>query len=413
MDTPREYVLKRRDGTIVVSRYGSIGAAKPGQYPSEVIGNPPAKPVLRLPQGSYELDNLKARVMSSFNDSRPISHDLVNLFLYKFLETLNGNRLSAEWTSFGITIGRAGQTIKPMDLVTVVFDLPQIQFDAKINPTPPMAVALLALGSFRLARCNESKNKLLDELKTLYARLSGGTALPNFDKVHGMVLSNDKNFQKICAAVDMFVDKFVNAEITSLRFGTLDSRYRGCTALVITRHIEEKFFGGSACINRWSLAKTLIKEYSNLTRPNQEIDKIDSYMPYILDFGIVTKSPYSVKLNPSINLLINIVGTFMQLPRYYNAKKLDCPVHTDILKNGLFIAYAIAKSGNPERQLVGPDNSINPEPATADPDAWIDWFERYNFLPSNEMKSFARNRTSGITFAQQTVGEWVKNQYIQ
>lgn len=148
----------------------------------------------------------------------------------------------------------------------------------------------------------------------------------------------------------------------------------------------------------------LSKEYSSMLKNGEEISELNSYMPYMIELGLSTKSPYSTKKNPKAHLFFHIIGASIGNNRSINARVPRDATVLSIRSNAVIVAYVcqklniyrrdIIKVGTrPVAPVVPPfleveENddigAIGQEPVNSDPDAWWDYISDQNhIIPEN------------------------------
>lgn len=120
--------------------------------------------------------------------------------------------------------------------------------------------------------------------------------------------------------IDMFLSKFPKHPYIKSRMGTIITRFEGCAALTSMTYAH-KFLGFSGVYDlcKWVMSESAAAEVSQMYEKIDEMAKADSYFPYMMSMRLTERSPYSSASNPSVFLLLHIVGSVYQLGRSLNA----------------------------------------------------------------------------------------------
>ncbi|VDN32925.1 unnamed protein product [Gongylonema pulchrum] len=173
-------------------------------------------------------------------------------FLYKVLPNLMQGTLATSWESYGIVIGKRGDRISPLDLVEwIVKDPPAGPDKSEEIHTPskmPSDLAIVAkclmvyrIGSVPAAHF-EYVEKLTDRMAVLYSQQPGCATIPSIKKI---------------------------AKAMKMKHSEL-----------ITYAFDERIVDDMGWVQEnWE---------------KEEIDKRDSYFPYLKELQIVPRSPYSL-----------------------------------------------------------------------------------------------------------------------
>ena len=124
-----------------------------------------------------------------------------------------------------------------------------------------------------------------------------------------------------------------------LRFGTLTSRFKDCSNLLTASHIITNLgLTGPAVLGQWMY---VAKDFARLMKDEEEVDNEYSYMPYLSDFGISKRSPYSCTVNSECQTWANIVCTLDGSTRSINARMIGETNGNNIMANAILMANAI------------------------------------------------------------------------
>jgi hypothetical protein len=143
------------------------------------------------------------------------------------------------------------------------------------------------------------------------------------------------------AALDMYFVKFPNNMYAEAKIGTLITRFKDCGALMETEFLRDITSWTLKCIAEWSWVKKLADDLDRTNMEHQEFDKIDSYSPYMMSFGLCEKSAVSATANKNLHYFTHVVGTSLGSERSKNAMMIgDCDT-TNIRANAVVMLYAM------------------------------------------------------------------------
>lgn len=157
---------------------------------------------------------------------------------------------------------------------------------------------------------------------------------------------SDQGFRQIIAAVDHFYTRFPNSTNARFRIATLQSKWRDCTALKTLMQVKGPLgLPGLADLVGWMWEPELEEDmYRILRRPIPLADDPHGYLPYMSDYGLSTRTPYSVTANKAIHLFCQVLLCAQGNPRGWNARMVFPNAPTRILKNALIAAFALIGS---------------------------------------------------------------------
>ncbi|KAJ8679341.1 hypothetical protein QAD02_015128 [Eretmocerus hayati] len=234
--------------------------------------------------------------------------------------------------------------------------------------------------------------------------------------------SQDLNFNKMVAAIDMFLCYFPMSSESDLRIGTLGSRYKDCSAFLsvglLTKTLGMK--KESQLLN-WIFTEGLAAEFKQMMKRDQECMKVHSYFPYQADFGLVRRSYYSATKNPQLFFLLHAVGTLLQSTRSKNAVMISEDNIVNNSTSAKWIAYIFAKNVELRKMFMKKGSDQRPKaqrkvlplptgmPRSKDAIEWFIYMRGCNFelpLPVVEFINHAKSLIGEVR--PKTVGEHVK-----
>uniref|UniRef100_T1KUS3 Rhabdovirus nucleocapsid domain-containing protein n=1 Tax=Tetranychus urticae TaxID=32264 RepID=T1KUS3_TETUR len=323
---------------------------KPANYPNEYfkISLPSTKPSVSLPYKNVPLDTLRPVVVKSIKDGT-ISSDLAALFLWKYGERLKAT-LDEKWESFGVTICEPGE-VKLSSIIDVHFGaqeiLSSIETDGMVSSNDDNWIASFLTSIYRI-NCAKNENYRLELSKT-----ASNIMFKNFGEAEYAILnflnvtyrpwiSND-NYIKIIAAYDMFLFKTNIKKYQFLRWGTISSRYRECSVLSTWIDISNECgFTNFLDLRKWVFVDSIEMDLTRVLKDGQEIDKPDSYTPYLHDLRLSCQSPYSCSNNPALYAFLSTLGVYIGRKGSMNVRMVrDDYEREATCFNGLVVAYLL------------------------------------------------------------------------
>uniref|UniRef100_T1KUS4 Rhabdovirus nucleocapsid domain-containing protein n=1 Tax=Tetranychus urticae TaxID=32264 RepID=T1KUS4_TETUR len=327
---------------------GKLACKYPIEY-FEKISLPSAKPPVSLPYKNVPLDTLRPVVVKSIKDGT-ISCDLAALFLWKYGERLKAT-VNEKWESFGVTICEPGE-VRLSSIIDVHFGaqeiLSSIETDGMVSSNDDNWIASFLTSIYRI-NCAKNENYRLELSKTASNIMvknfgKGSYASLDFLNVTYRHWIGNTNYIKIIAAYDMFLFKTNIKKYQFLRWGTISSRYRECSVLSTLIDISNECgFTNLSDLRKWVFVDSIERDLNRVLKDGQEIDKLDSYTPYLHDLRLSSQSPYSCSYNPVLYEFLSTMGVYMGRKGSMNVKMLRGPYHErrSTCFNGLVVAYLL------------------------------------------------------------------------
>nr|QIQ19260.1 nucleoprotein [Perhabdovirus trutta] len=367
---------------------------------------------------------LLGMIFGELSESR-LPSELVTSYLYNVIKDWV-EKLDAAWESYGTVIGDLNEVVNAFSLMSyqvAAQPLPDYKVGAVPADIDPVAMVIFLLAPYRIVGIQNEEYQtrvmqtIQNQLDSLGAKKLSVRQLKNIT-----TLTKSPNYLKVVAAVDMFYFHFKNNnEKAVVRVSTLGSRHRDCAALATLNHIVQ--FTGLTLLEvlDWVFTDQVAMEIARMMHPNQEIDQADSYMPYLKDFGLCRKSPYSSSANPgthcwaqmtcallgskrSQNAIANTEENLVNLTR--NAEIMAC-----VLGTGATLVKAIEING-----VTGSedDDAATEEDGTAEPTSmealdWLDYVKANNCQLTPKMEARVHMMSQRIQHARKdTVGAYLK-----
>jgi Rhabdovirus nucleocapsid protein len=102
--------------------------------------------------------------------------------------------------------------------------------------------------------------------------------------------------------------RFADHELVFLRAGTLTSRHKQCMGLLDIYYADTAFYLKRGEILNWFFVDQVADEIHKIYSQPDELSQSNSYLPYCVDLGLVTKYPYSATANPAVHNWVHILG---------------------------------------------------------------------------------------------------------
>nr|QOG55577.1 nucleoprotein [Perhabdovirus perca] len=379
-------------GTIVVrSTKASFVPLKPQlddeiNYPSEFFETR-KKPVFIRYYPKEKPEALLDMIFGELSESR-LPSELVTAYIYSVMSKWT-EVLDAAWETFGMTFGAPNDVLAPFSLLECV-ESDQALADYKIGTAPtdvdPIAMMIFLLAPYRIVGIQNEEYQarviqtIQNQMDSLGAKRLSVRGLKNIT-----TLIRSPNYLKVVAAVDMFFFHFKNSqERAVVRVATLGSRHKDCAALSTLHHIVQ--FTGKSLVEvlDWVFTDQVAQEISRMMRPGQEIDKAESYMPYLKDLGLCRKSPYSSSANPGVHCWAQMTCALLGSKRSQNAIANTEENLVNLTRNAEIMAYVLGTGAVLVKALeIGGVQGTDPEDAVIDEDGAgepksmeaLDWLE--------------------------------------
>ncbi|AJG39228.1 nucleocapsid [Yongjia Tick Virus 2] len=394
----------------------------PGEFASDWFDkHPKQKPRLVIPHKTDDLKLLRQVVKRGLKEGN-LSVQTATTYVYKVLSQVE---LDSEdvWTSFGVEIALAKQRVGPFCMMQV-----ELREEPLANTETATAtedddqwMVFYILAQYRILKLQNADyerliiNKANNHLSAMKGKADEKQDLDGSKRYGAWV--QDPTYLKIVAAVDMFFCKFKDSPWAIVRFGTLGSRYRDATALTTLNHITQRTGLTIDQFMLWIFNDTVADELDRMSREGQELDKHDSYVPYIRDMGLSAKSPYSAQLNPAFHFFCHAIGALMNSTRSINAKLGPEVDLTNTLANAQVVAYALSScpvmvkaygTDPQDKPVEDQDTDLGGLPKEPNPSKWYDYLVINNFQLPREIIEYSKTRASVILNPRPgTVGEMI------
>lgn len=309
------------------------------------------KPSFTYEDSGSTLDALRAKVWSKVESSTFDGECLFYgiEFMVKYLQTMTWT-LEADWVSCNLKIAEKGDKVSPLIVYKLtatpvpnkkLTDTGLAAIDEKHDPA--LVIALL----FPL-RVDVTHPALLAELMKRIIREYAKHAPEDMDELtwENSTWSTNESLKKLACAFDIFFTKVKTDKRTSIRIVTLQTKGRANATINSMASLMKPLDLEYKDLISWMWIPPLQIEFAVLAvKPATEFAIPDSYIHYIVNMGIVTKSPYSVTSLPDIYSLLHICGVTQGLPRSKNSMVPPSGITDDIVWIGTVMAYALSGGG--------------------------------------------------------------------
>uniref|UniRef100_A0AAU7L0L4 Nucleoprotein n=3 Tax=unclassified Sigmavirus TaxID=1802944 RepID=A0AAU7L0L4_9RHAB len=418
-------------------KVGYTGDALTCEYPKNFFVNKkkPDLTIYTLPEGRT-LDDLRKSVMVQVTTGSYKIKE-INTYIYLVGKTITED-LASTWTSYGIDIGKSGESINPWSVYSVQ-EIPDafVEMNTQSEATYTDLWLMVFFNSFyRLSRASLKQyktiliTKIMDQLKSLST--VSNLQDPDFNETFITNIGNNQTYRKLIAGLDMFLNKFTDNEYSIVRLGTVASRFRDCAALQSYTYASRLLgFTSPGMLLRWIFTERIAEEAGAMFKEDEEFDIPHSYFMYQVDMGIVSKSAFSATANPGIYFFTNLIGAMINDGRGLRARYLASSDVPSTLQNSTIVAYVHTRYANMSQRYTDVprtqenvdqhkkdmadkrakryDISLNDdEPAGTDINAWIIFFEENNYQLTESMQVFLEGVKKKITNPRAgTVGEFL------
>ncbi|UED36902.1 nucleoprotein [Mediterranean bat virus] len=372
------------------------------------------------------LGQLRGYVYSGLLDGTVLIQH-VNSYLYLVLKEKK-ERNEKKWTSFGITIAEENMDINVFCMVDVKEE-PSVGSDGKVHPDAIVDddrwLPTYLLGLYRVGRATVPEYRALlmkNLMQQCLAMSPRAKPLVRDTDIFYDIWSVDRNYCKIVACTDMFYNRFKKSVDSGIRFGTIASRFKDCAALSTFSHLVRISGLTEHEVCYWVMLNDIRKEIRQMMMKGNEIDNPESYMPYLADFGISGKSPYSTVRNPCFHFWGQLTALLLRASRSKNARvPNDIPL-SDLTTASWLFAYAIGRTADLQIQFgkIGdaapPPMTVEadgPDPPTSkDPVEWLAWYVDNGKIPTLDMKRFGKAAVAALSELRvNTIGKYAKGYF--
>jgi Rhabdovirus nucleocapsid protein len=330
------------------------------QYPVEwFTKNPIIKPPLIIPfQENVDIVKMGQHVHTLLGtENLKLEHALCCLGAY--CQVFLRAKLDEDWVSFGRVIGKKGQEITPLDLVQFsgtdyVYPIASVDCDPKI--LTGLAMYLLMVGRYHTSQNNVPYRQTFDRNFGNQLKAAGINKSVTQMGAAYVGWCSDRQYQVLCAAIDMFLFRFNTHENSCLRMGTIFLRDKDGVARTAFNNFlllkKLTFMEFCRCI----YVSDIIEEVIRVVKEGQEMELPHSYAHYSMAMHLSSKSPYSSQVNPNLHFFIHTIGCYASETRSKNARLLAAGCHGSVRANAALVAKFILKGTGMQSQVGAVDD---------------------------------------------------------
>ncbi|AJG39208.1 nucleocapsid [Wuhan Louse Fly Virus 10] len=410
---------------------------KPVEYPHVKFKDAKSKPSLKVRGVQASLTQIRAAVLSFIKGNKMLPSAITH-YLYILMTDIITDELEADWVSYTITIPKG--TITPGHLVDLTLDDSTAWTDITTpelldrQHDPYLLLCLMCM--YRFAASHEKQREILAEkIKSMLSQARHDQFLPTMIQASNtnlpLMVSNPQ-LDFLVACLDMFFVRFPRNEFAGARFGTIITRYQGCSGYSNLVHFKKIL--GIENIHKaveWFFSPQMRLEILQMTAsPEQEWVQPHSYLPYMMCFRLSEKSPYSANNNPAIHTLTHIVGTLLGNVRSKNAILLGSVSMIPIAVNaaiiylthrhlvGLAIQFASKKSRDRLVKIKALTETYagdltSPKLEAQSAAEWFSAYEERDYkLEEGEIRAIQSAIQTIEEPRQGTIGHWVSRNFL-
>ncbi|AJR28607.1 nucleoprotein [Mount Elgon bat virus] len=384
------------------------------------------KPNLLVSYKNVSLDLLLKHAANGL-ETGDLTGELATAVLYRVFKD-EKHQLPTDWTSFGVIIGKSGEEINPWALMDVQEKdgiLPNTEVNKDVGLDDANWIAFYICFMYRFARATNQayKDALADRAEEHAKNLNPKSVRPQppaMTKMQALILHAPYN--AAIAGIDMFYHKFKTSKLASVRYGTLPSRFKDCAALTTLNHITRLTGLPIEQFMLWVFSARMADELDQMSKPEEELDKGDSYVAYMREMGISERSPYSSQANPAFSLFCHVVGTLLGSRRSKNARMgLEVDTVNSVI-NGKIVAYVLGTrptftleySTDPNQEVevsTLETLDLSKIPTSSHPEEWYGYLSINGFKVPPEAEKWIESRLHTLADLRDgTVGKFLKTQ---
>lgn len=411
------YYVKPGGGSVPITLPQLPGTSvREREYPSKFFKtNGVKKPSITLCKDTLSMDHLRSVVTAGIASAN-LRVEHATLFLYHYSKDLKGV-LQEDWYSYGVAIGKKDDELTPWSLVEVKFsdEEPPAAAARDITPLPDSALFGYILFIYRALTVKDQgtaqyRLNVHSRLATVMKAAPFFAPTADFSGASQSYSSwyGDTTYLAMVAALDMFLVRFPGNVMSSARIGTISSRYKDCAVYSSLGRLMRATGLPLKEIYKWMMVRAVATEAKALIEVEEEMDMEYSYAPYLSDFKLVTKSPYSVASNPTLHMWIHTLGSLLLSERSLNARCFGFYPLDEIVQNTMLLAYA-----RHQQASTGQAQNIAGAPTSLDPALWCSFLAEKQFQVPPEIYSHFFKSMNGLKGLREgTIGKKIKS-YLQ
>lgn len=317
----------------------------PVTYPSDWFAkNPGLKPILTLPCPRVTLDEARVAAYAGLV-TRGTTVKIAKMYLAELMLSMP-QVLDQQWASFNRLIGNAGEAVTIGDICPIQYgnDI----WEPVVMQHVPTAdddkwMIIFLCGIYRVFSTSNlvHRNKIIGHIDQMLIQngRQAGFYPPNV--IYHESFMQDKQFRKLMARIDMFYVQFPEAPHSQARIGTVPARFHDCGVLNDLAYVTKIMDVTYMKFTKWLWAKSAALDMLRVSKIGEEINVVESYMPYMMELGLSNRSPYSITANASLHYFIHVIGCVMGMTRSMNARLVGQIPMGALNINGLMAGFAM------------------------------------------------------------------------
>ncbi|QVG74763.1 nucleocapsid [Mononegavirales sp.] len=299
---------------------------KPVEYPSDKFKVQGYKPSIKIRGINASLVQLRAGVFAFIKGDK-VAPSCVTHYLYTIMKTVISDDMHEDWNSYSVSIPKG--IVHPTDLAIIEVDkstpwkdlpVPEL-LDEKADEYLMFTLVCM----YRYMNAHEKQRDSLNErIKVFLSQTRVDNSHPtslSASNTNISIIGSNPQIDFLMGCLDMFFVKFPKNPYAKLRFGTIVTRYQGCSGYSNLIHLK-KIIGVPhlSYVIEWFFCPQILKEIEQMLSDHpEEWTVTNSYLPYMMSMLISERSPYSANNNPATHALVHLVGTLLGSGRSRNA----------------------------------------------------------------------------------------------
>lgn len=267
-----------------------------------------------------------------------------------------GETLTQDWKSYRVTIGGRATVVTPLSTVTLRASTTIVAGieGPELQPVERHRLFYLLIAGYRYGLASEIiqgdyKATILGKINQVLRNdpYNLDNDLTPTELSRCKAWYNNLEFRKLISALDMFWTKFPESSRAKLRVCTLNSRFKDCSSISKIRHLSEVSGKKVGDILKYIFSTKVRDEILRIGREGEELSQEDSYFPYMREFGLSKRSPYSSTENVNLHNWISIFCALLGSERSFNARIVSENGLMISLNLAIFAAYAFRTYSSP------------------------------------------------------------------
>lgn len=266
-----------------------------------------------------------------------------------------------------MVIGAAGTDITPSNVLSLMEEGEGEQYAGGNPGNANQWLRALALVLSPIRLNTQLRREYLDALTLKYkatleefAGVRVNDSPGTFALQHSGWNQNINNL-RLAAALDMFLFRFKEHEVSKMRFCTVTCRFRDCAGVSDLRFILKILGLSMVEFAQWVWTASIADDLERILHPLQEINTSSSYTPYIASMRLCSKSPYSASDNPNLHVFVHSIGCANLRVRSINSRMVGDVNLADTVANAAILNYVRGSRYNLQPEFYARGSSMAPD----------------------------------------------------